>query len=292
MFKRIKDESPTIQMFFLFGLIVFGFLIYMTLQSVIVMNTIPGVAEMNEEEIMIHVMGSDTGVSQLLLILQQVLFFLIPGIMINYILKSDGKGIYQMNHSWKGFLSPIMLMLVAIFSLYFLININLNLIELLPNSAYLIEMDAERSSVITLSTNHESPFIFMLNFIGIAMLPAVGEELIFRGFLIRNFYQNSNNIYFAVFGSSALFALIHFQPLKFIPMFLIGLLLALFYVQTKNILVPIACHFINNAVSLISLKYNIMEYTENMMISGLAAAYLLFRVGIYVRNLGKEKVSL
>ncbi len=285
MFQRIKDQSPTIQLFFLFGIIVFGFFLYMTLQSVIVLNAFPGIEEMEPEEIMPRVMNSKNGIAQLLLILQQLLFFLIPGILINYVLKKNNKNIYMFEHNWKAFVSPMMLMIVALFSLFFLLKANELFIDLLPNSDYYVEMDRERSGVVELAANNDSVWLMILNVIGITILPAIGEELIFRGFLIRNFYQNSGNMYFAIFGSSFLFALIHFQPMKIIPMFVLGLLLALFYVHTRNILVPIACHFLNNIVSLISLKYNIMEYSENIYVSALAAAYLMFRIYFYVRGL-------
>lgn len=291
MFQGIKHESPTFQLFFMFGLVAFGFLVYMFLQSIIVVNAFPGIEEMSEDEIMSTVMSSKNGAAQLLLILQQCLFFLIPGIIINRILKQNGKGIYMMNHDWKAYFQPILLMILAIFSLYFLLNANHWIIDLFPNSDYFVALDQERTSVVTQATDNDSAYLFILNLLGIAVLPAIGEELVFRGFLIRNFFQNSNNIYFAVFGSSILFALIHFQPLKFLPMFLIGLMLALFYVTTKNILVPIICHFINNVLSLISMKYNILEYTEYMWLSILATAFIVFRIVLYVRALKAVKVE-
>jgi len=290
MFKNVKYLSPTRQLLFLFGLMVFAFFLYITLQSVIVLGAFPEIENMPEEEIMDHVMRSQNGIGQLLLILQQTLFFLVPGIAIAVILKDKNKGIYQMDFKWKGFLGPVSLLLVAIFSFYFLIYFNHQLVELLPNSEYLIAMDEERGNMVVDAASGGSNYIFILNLIGIVLLPAIGEELIFRGFLVRNFYQNSNNIYFAIFGSAGLFALIHFQPVKFIPMFLMGVMFALFYVQTKNIWVPIFCHFINNLVSLLSIRYAFFEFSDNLMISGLAAAYVIFRLVLYFRNLKKEEV--
>jgi len=290
MFKNVKYLSPTRQLLFLFGLMVFAFFLYITLQSVIVLGAFPEIENMPEEEIMDHVMRSQNGIGQLLLILQQVLFFLVPGIAIGVILKDKNKRIYQMDFKWKGFLGPVSLLLVAIFSFYFLIYFNHQLVELLPNSEYLIAMDEERGNMVVDAASGGSNYIFILNLIGIVLLPAIGEELIFRGFLVRNFYQNSNNIYFAIFGSAGLFALIHFQPVKFIPMFLMGVMFALFYVQTKNIWVPIFCHFINNLVSLLSIRYAFFEFSDNLMISGLAAAYVIFRLVLYFRNLKKEEV--
>lgn len=290
MFKNIKYSSPTAQLFFLFGLIVFGFLVYMVLQSAIVLSAFPGIENEAQEDVMGIVMNSKNGIAQLLLILQQTLFFLFPGIAIALILKNKDKGIYNFDLKWKGFIGPVSLLFISLFSFYFLIYFNLQLVELLPNSDYLIAVDEESSNTVITAVSGGSTYLFILNLIGIALLPAIGEELIFRGFLVRNFYQNSNNIYFAIFGSAALFALIHFQPVKFIPMFLMGVMFAVFYVQTKNLLVPIVCHFINNLMSLLAIRYSFLESFENLMVSGLAAGYVIFRLVVYFRNLNRDKV--
>ncbi|MCB0476558.1 MAG: CPBP family intramembrane metalloprotease [Crocinitomicaceae bacterium] len=290
MFKNVKNLSPTLQLFFLFGVIVFGFFQYMFVQGIIVLSVFPGIEELSDEEVMKTVMTSKTGVSQILLILQQLFFFLLPALLMNYLLRENGKGIFKWEHNWKQYFGPIAWMILGIVSLYFLFYINVHLIDLLPNSEYFIEMDQEREGVIEMATSNESVWLFLLNAIAITILPAIGEEMIFRGFLIRNFYQNSNNIYFAVFGSSALFALIHFQPLKFIPMFMIGLLLALFYVHTKNLLVPIIAHFINNIISLISTKYPILEFSENLYFSAGASLILLIVIVYYVKKLKEKQI--
>ncbi|MEZ4937810.1 MAG: type II CAAX endopeptidase family protein [Crocinitomicaceae bacterium] len=291
MFKNIKLLSPTMQLLFLFGVIVFGFFQYMFLQGIIVISWIPGIEEMSDEEVMNRVMGSNSGIAQTLLILQQVCFFLFPALFMNYLLRENGKGIFYWDKRLQPFIVPLTLMLVAVFSIPFLYFVNIQVIELFPNSEYFVSMDEERTKVIEQATSNDSSFLFLLNIIGIAILPAIGEEMIFRGFLIRNFYQNSNNIYFAVIGSSVLFALIHFQPLKILPMLALGLLLGLIYVYTRNLWVSIAGHFLNNILSLISTKYPILNLSENIYISSAASLLLILGIVYYLKGIRKIQME-
>lgn len=78
----------------------------------------------------------------------------------------------------------------------------------------------------------------------IALAP-IFEELFFRWALINL----KKPLLFAVF-SSVVFALFHSID-AFVPTLLLGLLLSLFYISSKNIFLPIICHMGNNALSLI-----------------------------------------
>lgn len=73
------------------------------------------------------------------------------------------------------------------------------------------------------------------------------EEVLFRGYILRNFMQSMNK-YLALALSSALFAATHgFNPnmnwFSSLSLFLAGILLGISYVYTKNLWFPIALHF-------------------------------------------------
>ena len=76
---------------------------------------------------------------------------------------------------------------------------------------------------------------------------ALGEEIIFRGFVLQEFLENLNREAAVVF-SALVFALIHagtsnFSWLPFINIFLAGLLLGLAYIRFNGIWVPVGLHF-------------------------------------------------
>ena len=91
-----------------------------------------------------------------------------------------------------------------------------------------------------------------LNLLVMAVLPALLEEMIYRGYILRTLRPYGN--VFAVVISSLLFGLMH-GNLRQIPFaFIVGLVLGLLYVLTDNIWLSITVHFANNAISVL------MEY--------------------------------
>ncbi len=79
------------------------------------------------------------------------------------------------------------------------------------------------------------------------IIVAITEEVLFRGYILRNFMGSFNN-YMALVVSSILFALAHgFNPsmdwFSYLNLFLAGILLGATYVYTKNLWFPIALHF-------------------------------------------------
>jgi membrane protease YdiL (CAAX protease family) len=90
-----------------------------------------------------------------------------------------------------------------------------------------------------------------VNIIIVALLPAIGEEILFRGILIKLLDQMMKNIHLAVILSSIIFSAIHLQFYGFLPRLMLGLLLGYMFVFTRNLWVPIFVHFVNNASSVI-----------------------------------------
>ncbi len=91
----------------------------------------------------------------------------------------------------------------------------------------------------------------LVNMLVVAVIPAIGEELLFRGVLLKLLNSILKNIHFAVILSAIIFSAIHIQFYGFLPRFILGLILGYLFVFTGNIWVPIFAHFINNASSVI-----------------------------------------
>ncbi len=105
--------------------------------------------------------------------------------------------------------------------------------------------------------NTTSVGMMFINLFVIALLPAVCEELMFRGWLQRVLGQ-SVNYHTAIWVSAFVFSAIHFQFYGFIPRMLIGAALGYLYCYTGSLWAPIIAHFTNNAAAVISafLTYN------------------------------------
>ena len=82
------------------------------------------------------------------------------------------------------------------------------------------------------------------------VIAPLGEELLFRGVLYPAI-KHAGFPKLALWGSSALFAAIHFNLSIFLPLLLLSLLLVWLYEQTDNLLAPLTAHAMFNAANLV-----------------------------------------
>ena len=97
----------------------------------------------------------------------------------------------------------------------------------------------------------------LLNLVIVALIPAIGEEMTFRGVLQQSLTRKMNP-HLAIFLSGAIFSFIHFQFYGFLPRMFLGILLGYMFYITNSLWVSILMHFANNgtAVVLYYLNYN------------------------------------
>ena len=105
--------------------------------------------------------------------------------------------------------------------------------------------------------NTSSVGMVFVNLFVMAFLPALCEEMMFRGWLQRVLCEKVN-YHTAIWVSAFIFSAIHFQFYGFIPRMLIGAALGYLYQYTKSLWAPIIAHFTNNATAVITafLTYN------------------------------------
>ena len=88
------------------------------------------------------------------------------------------------------------------------------------------------------------------NILLIAMIPAFGEELFFRG-AIQGVLGEKMNIRFAIWISAIVFSAIHFQFYGFFPRMLMGAFFGYLLFWGENLWLPIVAHFTNNAIAIV-----------------------------------------
>jgi membrane protease YdiL (CAAX protease family) len=94
-------------------------------------------------------------------------------------------------------------------------------------------------------------FEFALVVIVVAIVPALSEETMFRGFIQRSFELRYKKYYGAII-TAIFFSLYHFNPYGLIPLFILGAFFGFAAYKSKTLLIPMFLHFLNNfsAVSL------------------------------------------
>lgn len=90
------------------------------------------------------------------------------------------------------------------------------------------------------------------NLLVIAVIPAIGEELLFRGALQQILVRWFRNPHVGIWVAAIIFSAIHLQFYGFLPRMLLGALFGYLYYWSSNIWLPIFAHFVNNAGVLIT----------------------------------------
>jgi membrane protease YdiL (CAAX protease family) len=111
----------------------------------------------------------------------------------------------------------------------------------------------DRAAVLTkFLTKFNSGARFAVGVLVIALVPAVAEELVFRGVIQKNLVRWFSP-HVGVWLGAAIFSAIHMQFFGFVPRFVLGLVLGYLYLWSGNILVSMAAHFTQNALQLLIL---------------------------------------
>jgi hypothetical protein len=96
----------------------------------------------------------------------------------------------------------------------------------------------------------------LLNLIVIALIPAVGEELTFRGVLQQALTRKMKNPHVAIILSAAIFSFIHFQFYGFLPRMFLGILLGYMFYITGSLWTSMLMHFLNNGTAVVLYYLN------------------------------------
>ncbi|MBO7082945.1 MAG: CPBP family intramembrane metalloprotease [Bacteroidales bacterium] len=91
----------------------------------------------------------------------------------------------------------------------------------------------------------------LVNLLVIALIPAIGEELTFRGMLQQALHRGCKNAHVAVFLSAFIFSFIHFQFYGFLPRMFLGLILGYLFYYSGSLWTSILMHFVNNGAAVV-----------------------------------------
>jgi uncharacterized protein len=120
----------------------------------------------------------------------------------------------------------------------------------------------------------------------IAIIPAVCEELAFRGVLQPLLIGATKNIHLGIWLSALLFSFFHFQFYGFLPRLILGAMLGYIFVWSGGLWVSILAHLANNALAIFLYHYNGMSLeapegdfqTEWIYYAGSIALFFVFMV--------------
>jgi len=136
-----------------------------------------------------------------------------------------------------------------------------------------------------------------VNIFMIALLPAICEEILFRGVIAQLFTEWTRNMHWGIFISSVIFAAIHLEFYGFLPRFLLGMAFGYLFYWSGSLWLPIIAHLGNNLLSvvveflfhkgLISINADQFGSSNNMAVV-LISFFVVGGIMYYFRSSGKK----
>jgi len=196
--------------------------------------------------------------------------FWLPGILFVVLLNKNPINFLKLN---KQFNSQYLILVAFLFfsflpllNLVATLNAEMHLPEWMSSVEEWMRNSEDNAAEMTkafLKMNGLADLLFNILLIGI--LPAIGEELIFRGIIQQVINKGKNNYHIGIWVSAILFSALHFQFYGFLPRLLLGALFGYLFVWSRNLWVPIFAHFLNNTFALLAVYYLGIDAVEKQV---------------------------
>jgi membrane protease YdiL (CAAX protease family) len=262
--KNREENSAYVQLLILAGYALAGLLIC-SLLSIILIIAIYGKEIFTHPESLTVFSPENLDKFKILQIGSSIGLFVLPPLFLAITERIKISQFYD----WKkpvlpmlGIIFILMLVSFPLTELTALINQKMTLPGFLkPLEQWMRDKETEASKMVIAFLTVRNAWDFVINMLMIAVLPAIGEELMFRGGIQRSFSKMFRNPHVAIWLTAFIFSAIHFQFFGFLPRFLLGALFGYIYFWTKSLWYPMFAHFLNNGyavcMSLYFQKHNI-----------------------------------
>ncbi len=191
-------------------------------------------------------------------------FFVLPGVFLYWLFSSPTSSYFNISFKIKPgiILLTIFTMFVSLPFINWVININ-DLVSF-PDFMNGFEETVKGSGAVyddlTKRLVHaDNIFQLLISFFIIGILPAIGEEFIFRGIFQKIFSEISKNVHLPVLLTAFIFSVVHGQFHGFIARFLLGAFLGYLMVWGKTIWLPVLGHFVFNSLNIL-IYYFLLQH--------------------------------
>lgn len=226
--------------------------------------------------------------SKLFQAISAVALFLIPSLVFAYL--SDRKPLHyaglKQPDTWVYYLLAVLVIVACFPMVSWLGELNEHLH--LPRSMeatekMLREAEAKSSDLLRKFLVMRTPVDLINMLLILAVIPAVAEELFFRGILQRIFIQMTRRPWMGIIITAAIFSALHGQFLGFIPRLVLGIVLGALYWYSGSLYPGMIAHFLNNAIQ-ITLVYYSPRFLEKEpdFTAGIIAGSTLIVIGLTV----------
>ncbi len=189
---------------------------------------------------------------------QTIGLFLLPAILAAFFFSAKPVAYLQLGRMFS--LRQGLLVLLLVFAVNPFINFSgyLNAEMHLPGwmeplEEWIRETEEQTAALMEAFLTTSGVWGLLFNLFMVAVLPALGEELLFRGVIQKILIRWTGQVHGGIWLAAALFSALHMQFLGFIPRLLLGVLFGYLLVWSGSLWLPILAHFINNAGAVAAL---------------------------------------
>lgn len=183
--------------------------------------------------------------------------FIVPSFLFCRSIEQNSMKFLGLTHptKWYNYLFIIILIILAlpVSSWLMELNQNIHLPANFKDFETLLRGDeafAKLQMEAFVNANTISQLLF--NIVIVAVIPAISEEIFFRGCL-QNFVRMCfYNVHVSVIFTAIIFSAIHGDYFGFLPRFMFGLVLGYAFAYSGNIWVSIVGHFLNNCITIVA----------------------------------------
>ncbi|MDQ3191984.1 MAG: CPBP family intramembrane metalloprotease [Bacteroidota bacterium] len=257
MSQNMLSDLPVMTKLLVLLLIAMGSLFVFSFLAMILIEPLFGVS-VAEAQALITEQGNQVGVNALKFIqlLNAIGIFIIPPLVFVFLVTRNRLKYLNLDNPGPLIIYLIIpaLMIGALPFINFLAELNsqIQLPEWLSGIEKWMKVTEESARKITEAfLQVENLQGLMYNILLIAVIPAVGEELLFRGVLQRLFIEGTNNKHLGIWIAAILFSALHMQFLGFIPRLVMGAAFGYMLVWSGSLWAPIFAHFVNNGFAVV-----------------------------------------
>lgn len=176
--------------------------------------------------------------------------FLLPAAVYAYL--ADPRPVQYLGVRAPGRAMQVVWVVVLAISLIFVISPLGQWIKALNLGSASKALDERRELFIMSYLRQGDALTVLRSLLLIALVPAICEELLFRGVLMKFVYTFSQKWWLAIGASALVFAGFHASISEFLPIFLAGIVLGLVYYYTSSLLMNILLHFLFNGIQVVA----------------------------------------
>lgn len=193
--------------------------------------------------------------------MSQLAVFLLPGLVISWFMtKNISKWLglrEKISFSTALIVIFLAVSLLPLTSLTGIINSRMELPGWLhPVEQWMMRQEKQALDLTSHLLYAKSPGGMMVNLFILALVPAVGEEMLFRGVIQQIFQKWFRSGIAAVLVTAFIFSTLHLQFYGFIPRFILGIVFGLLFLWSRSLWLPFIAHMVNNSVPVIISYYS------------------------------------